>query len=271
MTLVVIIQKESYAPLLLKSKALRMRAEDGRNDILAPGETLGEETVNSHPFLGAKFFRVHILRPFHMLFTEAPLMYATLWTSFCYAIIFIFFRSLSCRLCGTYGFNAGEVGLAFLLSVSASLCQHLLLDSSTSARSKLELQQVANPPRIALAQVALSAPLFAIGFLLVRLDRALIHPLDRPHPCRRPNRNLLMLAFNALVAYAANATTSTQPPLLLPWHFRGVYSQSSYRSSVNRCSRIWAPIGFEFVSLRFDCGYPGPVRVRSMERRLAEE
>ncbi|SJX62003.1 related to multidrug resistance protein [Sporisorium reilianum f. sp. reilianum] len=203
MALVVVIQKESYAPVLLKRKARRMRAETGRNDTLAPGETLGGDGAVA-PIRWSEILRVHVGRPFHMLFTEAPLMYATLWTSFCYAIIFIFFEAYPVVFGGTYGFNAGEVGLAFLaiglgIALSAPIVGYFN-KQSLKARTAAGGKPV---PESRLPQVGLSAPLFAIGFFWFGWTaRASIHWIV-PIIAGLPIGISLMLAFNSLTAYVA--------------------------------------------------------------------
>ncbi|TKY87308.1 hypothetical protein EX895_003985 [Sporisorium graminicola] len=201
MALVVLIQKESYAPVLLKRKALRMRVETGRDDILAPGETLGVDGAVA-PISWSEIIRVHVGRPFHMLFTEAPLMYATLWTSFCYAVIFIFFEAYPVVFGGMYGFNAGEVGLAFLaigvgIAISAPIVG-FFNQRSLKARAAAGGKPV---PESRLPQVGLSAPLFAIGFFWFGWTARASIPWIVPILAGLPIGVSLMLAFNSLSAY----------------------------------------------------------------------
>ncbi|GAC92682.1 multidrug transporter [Pseudozyma hubeiensis SY62] len=203
MLLIILIQSESYAPVLLKRKARRMRAETGRNDILAPDETLNEDGTLA-PISWSEILRVYVGRPFHMLFTEAPLMYATLWTSFCYAIIFIFFEAYPVVFSGTYGFNAGEVGLAFL-AIGLGIALSAPIVGWFNKRSiKARIAAGGKPvPESRLPQVALSAPLFAIGFFWFGWTaRASIHWIV-PILAGLPIGISLMLAFNSLATYAA--------------------------------------------------------------------
>lgn len=203
MALVVAIQSESYAPVLLNRKARRLRAETGRNDILAPGETLKEDGTLA-PISWSELIRVHVGRPFHMLFTEAPLMYATLWTSFCYAIIFLFFEAYPVVFSGTYGFNAGEVGLAFL-AIGLGIGLSAPIVGWFNGRSiKARIAAGDKPvPESRLPQVALSAPLFAIGFFWFGWTaRASINWIV-PILAGIPIGISLMLAFNSLATYAA--------------------------------------------------------------------
>ncbi|GAC76870.1 synaptic vesicle transporter SVOP and related transporters [Moesziomyces antarcticus T-34] len=203
MALVVIIQKETYAPVLLKRKARKMRAEAGRNEPLAPGETLAEDGTVA-PVSWSEIMRVYVGRPFHMLFTELPLMYATLWTSFCYAIIFIFFEAYPVVFSGTYGFNAGEVGLTFL-AIGAGIALSAPILGWFNRRSlAARIAAGGKPvPESRLPQVALSAPLFAIGFFWFGWTaRASIHWIV-PVLAGLPIGISLMLAFNSLATYAA--------------------------------------------------------------------
>lgn len=203
MVLILVIQKESYAPVLLKRKARKLRAETGRHDILAPDEELGPNGKVAPPSW-SHIMRVHVGRPFHMLFTEAPLMYATLWTSFCYAVIFIFFEAYPVVFTGIYGFNAGEVGLAFLaiglgIALSAPIVGWFN-KRSLAARIAAGGKPV---PESRLPQVSLSAPLFAIGFFWFGwTSRASIHWIA-PILAGLPIGISLMLAFNSLAAYAS--------------------------------------------------------------------
>ncbi|KAJ1028452.1 hypothetical protein NDA16_001618 [Ustilago loliicola] len=203
MALVILIQRESYPPVLLKRKAKKLRKEMGRNDILAPGESLSENGALA-PIPWSEILRVHVGRPFHMLFTEAPLMYATLWTSYCYAVIFIFFEAYPVVFTGTYGFNAGEVGLAFLaiglgIAISAPIVGYFN-KRSIAARIAAGGKPV---PESRLPQVALSAPLFAVGFFWFGWTaRSSIHFMV-PILAGLPIGVSLMLAFNSLATYAA--------------------------------------------------------------------
>ncbi|CCF53347.1 hypothetical protein NDA11_003017 [Ustilago hordei] len=203
MALVVVIQKESYPPVLLKQKAKRSRKETGRNDMLAPGESLREDGTLA-PVPWSEILCVHIGRPFRMLLTEAPLMYATLWTSFCYAVIFIFFEAYPVVFNGTYGFNAGEVGLAFLAIGSGIAISTPIIGYFNKRSIAARVAAGGKPvPESRLPQVALSAPLFAIGFFWFGWTaRPSIHYMV-PILAGLPIGISLMLAFNSLAAYAA--------------------------------------------------------------------
>ena len=253
MALVIIIQKESYAPVLLKRKAVRLRAETGRNDILAPGETLGEDGAVA-PVSWSEILRVYVGRPFHMLFTEAPLMYATLWTSFCYAVIFIFFEAYPVVFSGTYGFNAGEVGLAFLaIGLGIALSAPILgwfNQRSLAARAAAGGKPV---PESRLPQVALSAPLFAIGFFWFGWTaRASIHWIV-PILAGLPIGISLMLAFNSLATYAAECyhiyTASALAAMAFSRCLFAVFVPLFGRQMFEGMGTAWASSLLAFVSI----------------------
>ncbi len=202
MALVIGIQKESYAPVLLKREASRLRAETGRRDILAPGETLGEDGSVA-PIHWSEIMRVYVGRPFHMLFTEAPLMYATLWTSFCYAIIFIFFEAYPVVFSGR---TDSTLGGGTDVPCHRSWNRALGTDRGWFNQRSLQARIAAGGkpvPESRLPQVALSAPLFAIGFFWFGWTaRASIHWMV-PILAGVPIGISLMLAFNSLATYAA--------------------------------------------------------------------
>lgn len=57
---------------------------------------------------------ITLFRPIHMLFTEPIVGFLSLYVAFSFGVLFAFFASFPYVFGKVYGFNAGEVGLAFL-------------------------------------------------------------------------------------------------------------------------------------------------------------
>jgi hypothetical protein len=139
-----------------------------------------------------------------MLFTELPLMYAAFWTSYCYAVIFIYFEAYPVVFNGIYGFNAGEVGLAFLAIGFGILLATPVVSYFNKRSLAIRRQNGGKPvPESRLPQVSLSAPLFVIGFFWFGWTaRASIHWIS-PVLSGIPIGLAGIFAFNALALYVA--------------------------------------------------------------------
>lgn len=72
--------KETYPPVLKKMKAKRLRKRTGDQGWYAP---LERTPLDQRGFVGK-----HLGRPIRMLLSELPLMYAAVWTSFVYGLLF---------------------------------------------------------------------------------------------------------------------------------------------------------------------------------------
>ena len=83
-----------------------MREETGDSNVFAPIELEKK---------GAKqMLTVTLVRPLHMLVSEAIVLFTCLYLSLAYAIFYLFFEAYPLIFQGIYHFNSGETGLAFL-------------------------------------------------------------------------------------------------------------------------------------------------------------
>lgn len=97
---------ETYGPTILKAKAKRIRKESGDTNVFAPIELEKK---------GAKqMVTVVLLRPLHMIVSEAIVLFTCLYLSLAYAIFYLFFVAYPLIFQGIYHFNTGEAGLTFL-------------------------------------------------------------------------------------------------------------------------------------------------------------
>ncbi|UZJ52798.1 hypothetical protein CBS101457_002118 [Exobasidium rhododendri] len=195
LTLVFLIHKETYAPVLHKWKAFRLRKE-GRPNLYAPMETQDTGVLD--------LLRVHVSRPLVMLTTELPVAYAALWTGFAYAVLFIFFEAYPVVFQGIYGMNAGEEGLCFLgLGVGIISSTPIVWYSNKRSLQAAKSSGGKPVPEARLQQVMFSAPLFVIGFFWFGwTSRSDIHWIV-PVLSSIPIGISLILSFNALTVYVA--------------------------------------------------------------------
>lgn len=61
----------------------------------------------------AQMMRVSLFRPFHLLFTEPVVFFFSLWVSFCWAVLYLFFSAISLVMIATYGFDIAQSSAAF--------------------------------------------------------------------------------------------------------------------------------------------------------------
>lgn len=100
------VMPETYAPVILKRRAKRLRKESGDENIFAP--------IELEPRDLRHVVTVVLTRPIRMILFEWIVLFSCLYLSFVYAVFYMFFQAYPIMYRGTYGFNAGEEGLAFL-------------------------------------------------------------------------------------------------------------------------------------------------------------
>lgn len=104
--LVVFTMPETYAPVILKKKAQRLRKETGDDRWYAP--------IERHKTTWRQRINDIILKPFIMLALEPMLLAITIYMSFVYGVLYLLFEAFPFVFEQKHGFNAGENGLAFL-------------------------------------------------------------------------------------------------------------------------------------------------------------
>jgi hypothetical protein len=93
--------KESYKPIILKRRRKRRGIPE------SPKGQNGLGTLKT-------FLTVTLFRPITMLITEPIVAFFSLYVSLNFGILFSFFASFPLVYSRVYGFNSGQVGLAFL-------------------------------------------------------------------------------------------------------------------------------------------------------------
>jgi len=96
---------ETYAPVLLKRRAERLRKETGDPNILTEQE-LFKASVS-------QMLKETFIRPFEMLATEPILLLLSMYIALIYGLLYAYFFSFPIVFSEDYGWNAGQTGLAF--------------------------------------------------------------------------------------------------------------------------------------------------------------
>lgn len=123
---------ETYSPVLLKRRAIKLRKETGNENLRAELEL--ERSDLSH------VITVVLTRPVRMFCTEAIIFFSCMYLATTYSIFFMFFQSFPLIYVDIYGFSLGQEGLTFLaIGVGAMISGvfYLVWDNITDkARAK---------------------------------------------------------------------------------------------------------------------------------------
>lgn len=103
---ILLISPETYAPIILATRARRLRKQSNNANIYAPLELEHRDQK--------QLVTVVLARPVRMFFNEAIVLCSCLYLSFVYAILYMYFQAYPTIFSRIYHFNSGEVGLTFL-------------------------------------------------------------------------------------------------------------------------------------------------------------
>ncbi|RYC59851.1 hypothetical protein CHU98_g6370 [Xylaria longipes] len=99
------VMKESYAPIILKRKAERLRKETG-NDLLRSKLDIGLSPSD--------FFKRSAIRPVKMFIYSPIIAIMALYTALTYGYLYVQFTTMTEVFMNQYGFSTALVGLSFL-------------------------------------------------------------------------------------------------------------------------------------------------------------
>ena len=108
----IMFMPETFGPVLLKQRAQRLRKnarQSGSED-----ESRSYAPIELEKKGAKQMLTVTLMRPLHMIIYEAIVLFTCMYLSLAYGIFYLFFEAYPLIFQGTYGFNAGETGLAFL-------------------------------------------------------------------------------------------------------------------------------------------------------------
>ena len=160
LSLVIFLQPETYAPILLKWKATHLRQLTGDDRYKAEIEI---REVSFLPRLGTALYR-----PFVLTFSEPIIILIALYLTVIYIILFTFLNGYTFVFTETHGFSEGMTGLAFI-GIAIGLCLSSLLVPLIYKWANEELARVKEqggsrlPPEFRLWFAMLGAPAIPIS------------------------------------------------------------------------------------------------------------
>ncbi|KAF2396390.1 MFS general substrate transporter [Trichodelitschia bisporula] len=104
---------ETFAPILLRTRARKIRKETGEDTMYAPIEHERKDM--------AHIITVVLTRPVRMFLFEAIVLFSCLYLAFAYGIFYMFFQAFPIIFTDIYGFTPGQEGLVFL-SIGVGAC-----------------------------------------------------------------------------------------------------------------------------------------------------
>ncbi|KAJ8521346.1 hypothetical protein ONZ45_g1920 [Pleurotus djamor] len=125
MTLFIFTLPETFAPVLLRKRAEKMRKETGNPNIFT------QQELSRPPF--SELLIDTLVRPFTMLVTEPILLLMSLYISIIYGLLYGFFFSFPVIFGEGWGWDDGKIGLTFisvLIGVAFALVVTPILEKS---------------------------------------------------------------------------------------------------------------------------------------------
>ncbi|KAE8160719.1 major facilitator superfamily domain-containing protein [Aspergillus tamarii] len=101
-----LLMPETYAPIILKQRAKRLRKETGNSNIVSPLD------LDSRDF--KQTLAISLARPLRMLFYEPITSCSCLYLALTYAIFYLYFQAYPLVFQGIYGMGPAKSGLCFL-------------------------------------------------------------------------------------------------------------------------------------------------------------
>jgi multidrug resistance protein len=133
LTLIILFQPETFAPVLLKWKASHLR------EITGDSRYVAEVEIRADPFWKRLLHALY--RPFILVAQEPIIILFALYLTVVYIILFTFLEGYAYVFGETYGFSEGLTGLAFL-GIAVGLCCASLLVPLLYHWTKRDLKKI---------------------------------------------------------------------------------------------------------------------------------
>ncbi|CAI7587885.1 unnamed protein product [Penicillium bialowiezense] len=149
---------ETYAPVILKRRAARLRKESGNPNII----TEMEKTKPSFRDIA----RTSLIRPITMIMTEPVLDLMCMYIVLIYAMLYAFFFAYPVIFGNLYGYNDGQIGLMFIpILIGAAFA---LVATPALEHQFRKICSVRSPtPEDRLIAALIGAPFIPIAFFIL--------------------------------------------------------------------------------------------------------
>ncbi|KAJ6095864.1 MFS multidrug transporter [Penicillium sp. IBT 16267x] len=149
---------ETYAPVILKQRAAKLRKETGDPNIITEQEKT-KTSLND-------VIRINLVRPITMILTEPVLDLMCFYVVLIYAMLYAFFFAYPVIFTKLYGYNDGQIGLMFIpILIGAGFS--LLMTPVFEKDFKRVCAQRAPTPEDRLKAAMLGAPFIPIALFIL--------------------------------------------------------------------------------------------------------
>lgn len=158
MTIMIGLVPETYAPVILKRRAARLRKETGNPNIIT------EQEKTKLTF--SEIARTSLIRPITMIMTEPVLDLMCMYIVLIYAMLYAFFFAYPVIFPKLYGYNDGEIGLMFIpILIGAGFA--LVVTPAIEGKFKKICSMRAPTPEDRLHAALIGAPFIPIAFFIL--------------------------------------------------------------------------------------------------------
>ncbi|CAI7626316.1 unnamed protein product [Penicillium viridicatum] len=157
-TIMIGLIPETYAPVILKRRAAKLRKETGNPNII----TEQEKTKLTFQEIA----RTSLIRPITMIMTEPVLDLMCMYIVLIYAMLYAFFFAYPVIFPKLYGYNDGQIGLMFIpILIGAAFA--LVVTPAIEGKFKKICSERSPTPEDRLHAALLGAPFIPIAFFIL--------------------------------------------------------------------------------------------------------
>ncbi|KAJ5125704.1 Major facilitator superfamily domain general substrate transporter [Penicillium atrosanguineum] len=149
---------ETYAPVILKRRAAKLRKETGNTNIITEQE--------QHKLTLRDIARTSLIRPITMIMTEPVLDLMCMYIVLIYSMLYAFFFAYPVIFGKLYNYNDGQIGLMFIpILIGASFS--LMVTPAIEKNFRSICRKRASTPEDRLIAALIGAPFIPIAFFLL--------------------------------------------------------------------------------------------------------
>ncbi|KAJ5765264.1 hypothetical protein N7520_004823 [Penicillium odoratum] len=244
----IIMMPETYGPVVLKRRAMKLRKDTGNSNIVSPLEVESRDI--------RQMFLITISRPFRMIIHEYIVSLTSLYLALAYAIFYLYFEAYPIIFQDLYGMSAGIAGLMFLpIGIGAILaCFVFIWYDGYLARAKARKApwaEIEEYRRLPLA--CLGGPLYVISLFWVGWTSSENIPWVVPFLSGIPFGMGYLLIFMAMLNYLTDAyetlSASAQSAASCTRSILGAVLPLAAKPMFNRLGIHWACSLIAFLAL----------------------
>jgi len=156
LVIILIFLPETRASVILRRRVDKLKAQTGDLTLVAVGD---ESRLPLKTLV-----RISTTRPFLLLLTEQIVLWFTLWVSFAWGILYLFFNTVGQVFDQVYGFSPDQIGLGFLPVIIGGILGGLLSPIQDYLYARAERRNLGKPrPEARLYSSCVGSLMFASG------------------------------------------------------------------------------------------------------------